>query len=278
MNIQTESIATTAIQSFREGRLHARDDVLAVEEPLEVRLRPAAGKTHFSVSVTMRTPGHDAELAAGFLFTEGLLASPDAVQEIVAGDAETEGNVVTVWVKPGVPLDTHRLLRHFYTSSSCGVCGKASLDAVRVQLTRDVHRDPLQVPASLIASLPDRLRAQQSLFQQTGGLHASWLCDASGALLAVREDVGRHNALDKVIGAEFLAGRLPLVEHILVLSGRASFELLQKAAMAGIPMVVAVGAPSTLAVKLAEETGITLIGFTRAESFNVYTGSARVLL
>ncbi len=221
----------------------------------------------------MRTPGDDAELAVGFLFTEGLIAD----REQVAGVRMCKGgNAVRVDLTPGVAVDLARLERHFYTGSSCGVCGKSSLAAVRVEPRFRPAAGMPVVEAEVIYRLPEALREAQTVFDRTGGLHASALFNTAGCLLDLREDVGRHNALDKLIGAEFLAGRLPLTEAILLVSGRVSFELVQKAAVAGIPIVAAVGAPSSLAVDLAREHGLTLLGFVRVERFNIYTGAERI--
>jgi FdhD protein len=253
-----------------------RPDVLAVEEPLEIRvgLDEDGRRVRRSVSITMRTPGHDAELAVGFLFTEGIIT----VREQVAGVRPCgSGNAVRVDLPPGVAVDLSRLERHFYASSSCGVCGKASLEAIRVACGEPPARGRPVVDAAVIRRLPGLLRMSQSAFDRTGGLHASGLFDAAGHLLALREDVGRHNALDKVIGAEFLAGRTPLRDAVLLVSGRASFELIQKAAVAGIPILAAVGAPSSLAVELARERGITLLGFVCADRFNIYSGGDRIV-
>ncbi len=252
------------------------DDVLAVEEPLEIRLgldRPGGGRQRKTVSVTMRTPGHDGELAVGFLFTEGLLADPS---EVVAVRECRSGHAVRVELRPGASPDLARLERHFHAASSCGVCGKTSIEAVRVNCGPRMTGDTPRIDPGVIRGLPRMLRASQAGFDRTGGLHASALFDPSGRLLAVREDVGRHNALDKLIGAEFLAGRTPLGGSILLVSGRASFELVQKAAVAGIPVLAAVGAPSSLAAELAEERGMTLLGFVKADRFNIYAGAARV--
>lgn len=251
-----------------------RPDLLAVEEPLEIRLGfgPAENRSRKAVSVTMRTPGHDAELAVGFLFTEGLLADPADVLAVVP--AATGENIIRVDLRPGVEPDLGRLDRHFYTTSSCGVCGKTSLDAVE-QACDSLPAGPV-VPAAVIHALPGRLRDAQPTFARTGGLHAAALFDPAGALLGVREDVGRHNAADKLIGREFSAGRVPLAGRVLFVSGRASFELVQKAAMAGVPVFAAVGAPSSLAVDLAARVGMTLLGFVRDGRFNIYAGAERI--
>lgn len=251
-------------------------DVLAVEEPLEIRLetnlhgRPT-GKT---ISVTMRTPGHDAELAVGFLFTEGIIRDRADVEDV--GQCGVYGNVVRIRLAPTAHVDLARLDRHFYTTSSCGVCGKTSIDALQATSRYPLPSAVSLVDATLLHRLPNALRKAQPVFDATGGLHASALFDATGELRCLREDVGRHNALDKVIGAQLLAGRLPADEHVLVVSGRASFELVQKALMAGIPVLVAVGAPSSLAVQLADRAGMTLVGFARDGRFNVYTGRDRI--
>ncbi len=235
-------------------------DRVAIEEPLEIRVNGEP------VAVTMRTPGHDEELALGFCLTEGIRpVAARLTDDLAANAVEVDA--------PG--FDASRLARSFYTTSSCGVCGKGALKAVAVDAPR-VESD-LRVSASLVASLPDALRAAQPTFEQTGGLHASGLFTAAGELLCVREDVGRHNALDKVIGWAFGAGALPLAESIVCLSGRLSFELVQKAAVAGCPLLVAVGAPSSLAVELARDRGITLCGFVRGGSFNVYSEPERIL-
>ncbi len=257
-------------------------DSLAVEEPLEIQLgyEKKGWHVHKSISVTMRTPGHDFELAAGFLFTEGILRRPDQIAQIRPEPADAEnGNVVRIELKPDVVVDWQRLERHFYTSSSCGVCGKTSIEALRMTglgskpVFGGAH--PL-VSAATLHELPRRLREAQAVFEKTGGLHAAALFEPDGRLIALREDVGRHNAVDKLIGSQWLTGRTPLLETILFVSGRASFELMQKALMAGIPMLVAVGAPSSLAVALAEEFSATLIGFTRDQRFNIYAGADRV--
>jgi FdhD protein len=252
-----------------------RADVLAVEEPLEIRLGcEVAGKSvHRAVSITMRTPGHDQELAVGFLFTEGIIVAREQVAGVVNCGV---GSVVRVNLWPGQEVDLSRLERHFYATSSCGVCGKASLDAV--QVCPRIHCEVGQpvVDAAVIYHLPAKLRAAQEVFDRTGGLHASALFNVSGDLLCLREDVGRHNALDKLIGAQFLAERTPLTHSVLLVSGRVSFELVQKAAVAGIPILAAIGAPSSLAVSLARKHGLTILGFVREDRFNIYTGNERI--
>lgn len=245
-------------------------DALAVEEPLEIRVETR------SIAVTMRTPGHDAELAAGFLLTEGILRSAADVLKIATHSRNRTGNVLDVFLAPGVTVDFAQLTRHVFASSSCGLCGKASIDAVR-QKFKPV-KSKLRVPASLLAELPARLRDQQAAFDATGGLHAAALFDAVGKLLVVREDVGRHNAVDKVLGHALLAGWLPLDRHILLVSGRASFEILQKALAARVPVIAAVSAPSSLAVDFAKANGQTLAGFVRGDRLNVYTHASRVRL
>ena len=258
-------------------------DAVATEEPLEIRLgysRRDGSRAEENVSVTMRTPGHDEELAVGFLFSEGIIHSYADVQGVVPrGQPAPNGliNVVRVELTPGVTVDFKRLERHFYTTSSCGVCGKASIDAVAQQGQYDIGAMGMRIAADLLGGLPAELKLQQAVFEQTGGLHASGLFDASGAIVASREDVGRHNALDKLIGNALLHNQLPLAEHGIVVSGRASFELLQKAKMAGCPIVAAVGAPSSLAVELANEFGMTLVGFLKPGRCNVYSRPERIV-
>ncbi|MGB2567802.1 formate dehydrogenase accessory sulfurtransferase FdhD [Micromonospora citrea] len=256
-----------------------RPDTLAVEEPLEIRVGPAGPGRRRPLTVTMRTPGDDLDLAIGFLLTEGLIRSDEDVRtaQLCAG-AQTPNtyNVVDVVLAPGVPEPATDPTRNFHTTSSCGVCGKASIDAIRTRSRFAVADDPLTVPAGLLAELPDRLRAAQRAFDRTGGLHAAGLFDPDGGLVALREDVGRHNAVDKVVGWAVRRRRLPLAGHLLLVSGRASFELTQKAWMAGLPLLAAVSAPSTLAADLAGEAGMTLVGFLRGRSMNVYTGAHRI--
>ncbi len=270
------------VQRVREDRSFMEDDSVAVEEPLEIRVATAgaAERSPTSLSVTMRTPGHDFELAAGFLFTEGILRGRDDVRSIRYARAQVQGpadNIVDVVLEPHVPFDATRTHRHFYTSSSCGVCGKASLDAIRLTGIRSPPADRPQVRADVLPLLPERLREGQTVFASTGGLHAAGRFNSQGRLLSVREDIGRHNAVDKLIGEQVLAGGVPLHDEVLVVSGRASFEILQKAAAAGFPFVIAVGAPSSLAVDLANEFGMTLVGFARNRGFNVYSNAERVV-
>jgi FdhD protein len=252
-------------------------DLLAIEEPLEIRL--AFGGLVRNLAVTMRTPGRDADLALGFLFTEGIIAGPGdvkAVEHVFIPCSENKQNTILVTLKEGVVPNLRQAERNFYTTSSCGVCGKTSIEAIRTVRRFEPGElieglDPL-----FILGLPEQLAREQAVFAETGGLHAAALFDINGSLLLVREDVGRHNAVDKLIGAAMMEGRLPLAKSVLLLSGRASFELVQKAAMAGIPVIAAVGAPSSLAVSLAEEFGTTLIGFLRNNRFNIYSGAHRV--
>lgn len=256
-----------------------RRDVLATEEPLEIRVVSHGGAAE-RVAVTMRTPGADFELAAGFLFGEGLVDAPEHVRAIrycvdVGLDGGQQFNVVNVHLAPGVAWDPEALRRNFYTSSSCGVCGKASVEAVLGSACARVDGDAHVAPSTL-AGLPDSLRGAQAVFRRTGGLHAAGLFSAAGELLRVREDVGRHNAMDKLVGAALLAGELPLRDHVALMSGRLSFELVQKAARAGVSVLAGVSAPSSLAVELAGQTGMTLVGFLRGERFNVYAGGERI--
>jgi FdhD protein len=267
------------IDALRDAGNARRRDAIAVEEPLEIRLvrdgAPDNGGTGRALSVTMRTPGNDSELALGFLFGEGIVASPGDV--VAVGPCGPTGNVVRVTVRADLVFDAERLARNFYTTSSCGVCGKASIDAVTASAgRRDVGARDFSVDESVLRSLPDSLRASQTEFAETGGVHAVGLFAPDGELVASREDVGRHNAMDKLVGRSLRDGSLPWSERVVLLSGRASFELLQKAMMAGAPVVAAIGAPSTLAVELAESCGITLVAFVREHGCNVYTHAARV--
>ena len=253
-------------------RRQVRFDALASEEPLEIRVDGSA------LAVTMRTPGNDFELAAGFLLTEGVVERPEQIHTLrycVAEDESQEFNVLNADLAAGAPGRAAGE-RNFTTTSACGLCGKASIDTVRARSTFDVRDDDVTVTAAVLASLPDRLRAAQRVFDSTGGLHAAGLFTVDGELVCLREDVGRHNAFDKVIGWAALERRLPLQGHVILASGRASFELTQKALMAGIPVLASVSAPSSLAVQLAEESGMTLVGFLRGPTMNVYCGEARL--
>ena len=259
------------------------DDALAIEEPLEIRLEYGApGKrTVQNISVTMRTPGNDAELALGFLFTEGIIQlqnSVTATDHCFIACAENKENVIQVSLSPDVIPSLRNTGRNFYTTSSCGVCGKGSINAIRTVGTYIDKPDDNSISAAVLHQLPAILNQHQKIFADTGGLHASALFTPWGELLMLREDVGRHNALDKLIGAAINKNWLPLDKHILLLSGRASFELVQKAAMAGITIIAAVGAPSSLAVQLAEEFNITLVGFLRNGRFNIYSAAHRILI
>jgi FdhD protein len=253
-------------------------DFITVEEPVEIRLSIPGEASELSLSVTMRTPGSDEELAAGFLFTEGIVDEPSQIEGIRRCPPNTEGksNVVRVQLAEGTSVDREGLTRHVYTSSSCGVCGKTSIEAVRVRQAYPVRECTSRIQAEVILQLPRTLRSHQDGFRRTGGLHAAALFDLGGTLLDVREDVGRHNAVDKLIGSSFLRRELPLDGRILMLSGRAGFELIQKAARAGIPVVAAVSAPSSLAVELARETGMTLLAFVRETRFNCYSRPDRI--
>lgn len=269
------NILSVRAQTITPGSIQLREEALAVEEPLEIRLGHGAGeqRSRSSIAVTMRTPGQDEDLAVGFLFTEGIVQDPAQIMAV----KWLEENTMLVELHPAVPVDLDRLSRHLFTASSCGVCGKASLEAVQtISCYFPVAREPL-VPAEVLYSLPDTLRHAQPAFDATGGLHAAGLFDSAGRLLLLREDIGRHNAVDKVIGAALRSAYpLPLRDLLLLVSGRAGFELVQKAAMAGIPMLAAVGAPSSLARQLADESGMTLVGFLRGERFNVYTHPDRI--
>ena len=279
----SKSIQTVRVQRARGGDVRRIRDWVTVEEPMEIRLAfpdPAGGPELVrSIAVTMRTPGQDFELAAGFLVTEGVLASPEQLREITycrSGLGPQDYNVLEVRLHSGEDVDLDRLSRNVFTSSSCGVCGKGSLEAVEVQGCAALPAGTLQLPAEILAELPVRLRQEQGDFARTGGIHAAGLFDAAGSPVSVHEDVGRHNAVDKVVGEAFLAGHVPLLDRVLVVSGRVSFEVVQKALVAGIPAVAAVGAPSSLAVELARRFNMTLAGFVRDGGFNVYAGSERV--
>ncbi len=266
------SIHNISITKYDHGQFHTKDDVLAVEEPLEISLQyfENGEKKRQSISITMRTPGFDKELALGFLFTEGILTHADQVEKVL-----TMGeNHITVCLKEQASVELEKLKRNFYTTSSCGVCGKSSIDAIRT-IASDYSQpqtEPKSLSTKLLTSLKDKINDYQSNFSQTGGIHASALFDFDGKLISIYEDVGRHNALDKLIGHHFIEDPLDFSQHILLLSGRASFELIQKAIMAKIQVVCAIGAPSSLAVELATEFDITLLGFLKNDSFNIYSG------
>jgi len=261
-------------------REHA-EDLLAVEEPLEIQIsfHKDGRPVHRTISITMRTPGSDYELAAGFLFTEMLIASREQITSIRHCGKPPAGhpaNVVRVELEPSVSVDMTALERHFYTTSSCGVCGKTSIEALQMGKCAPLQVSTRRVSEDVIGQLPQRLREAQETFATTGGLHAAGLFTFAGELLELREDVGRHNAVDKVIGSQFIEGRIPLSERILMLSGRVSFELVQKALVAGIPVVAAVGAPSSLAIDTARAFGMTVCGFVRDDRFNIYSGEERI--
>ncbi len=277
MNTAARTSTTRArVWTLEGAERHTHRDALVAEEPLEIRL--TSGAARHTVAVTMRTPGADFELAAGFLHNEGIIAEREAIMQMtycVDGEAPQQYNIVNVALRSPVLPDLAPLDRHFLTTSACGVCGKASLESIRRRAHPPLVSGPEIAPETLYA-LPDRLRAAQNLFTATGGLHAAGLFDAAGNLLALREDIGRHNALDKLIGWALLEDRLPLAAHVVLMSGRVSFEIVQKCLAAGVPVVAAVSAPSSLAVALAAEHGMTLIGFLRAARCNVYTGIERI--
>jgi FdhD protein len=267
-----------SITKFDHGQFHIKDDVLAVEEPLEISLQyfENGEKKRQSVSITMRTPGFDRELAIGFLFTEGILTHADQV-EIVLTMGE---NHITVCLREQASVELEKLKRNFYTTSSCGVCGKSSIDAIRTIASDYIQPNaaPRTLSTEIFTSLKEKINDYQSNFSQTGGIHASALFDFEGKLISIYEDVGRHNALDKLIGHHFIDDPLDFSQNILLLSGRASFELIQKAIMAKIRVVCAIGAPSSLAVELAKEFDITLLGFLKNQSFNLYHISKNSIL
>ena len=265
-----------SIQKISAGEISEANDRVAVEEPLEIQLAYSTptGRMQKNIAVTMRTPGNDEELAAGFLFTEGIIKNAAAIDQIKHPSAD-ENRVLVTLHENIVPVLTN-LARNFYSTSSCGICGKASIDAIRTVSVYGDEKDRISINSSILYHLQDHLKKQQLVFEDTGGIHASALFDPHGNFIMLREDVGRHNALDKIIGAALINNQLPLDNCILFLSGRTSFELVQKAAMAGIKIIAAVGAPSSLAVELATETGITLIGFLRNNRFNIYSGKERI--
>ena len=276
--VRRGSKTKTRVRGVEDGRTRVRPDTLATEEPMEIRL--LVGQTTQTVAVTMRTPGADFELAAGFLYGEGIIDSPEDVQKISYCvdsdlDAEQRYNIVNVELRGGREFDLRPLERHFYTTSACGVCGKASLEQLELRGCSIMPVGP-EVSPEVLTTLPEKLREAQGLFDATGGLHAAALFEEEGELVALREDVGRHNATDKLVGWALLEGKLPLTDHIVMVSGRSSFEILQKSLAAGVPVVCAISAPSSLAVDVAREFGMTLVGFLRGGRFNVYAGSERI--
>lgn len=266
------SVDLTQVSEWDDGQLHRKDDYLAAEEPLEIRIGADP------LSVTMRTPGHDRELAAGFLFTEGLIQNRDQIVRLETAqpqDGTNRGNVIEAELTPDAAPDFAKMKRHFFAASSCGICGKASIDSIRSRLLAAPNPD-FRFDAEILVRLPDALRDSQDVFQRTGGLHAAALFDPTGKLLVLREDIGRHNAVDKVIGSALLEGRVLLSDSLLLVSGRGGFEIVQKAIVAGIPAVASVSAPSSLAVRLARELHQTLIGFLRGRRFVIYAGEERM--
>ena len=266
------------IHKVGSGKMDELADKVAVEEPLQIQLlySTSTGQMLKDIAVTMRTPGNDEELAAGFLFTEGILKDGEDISEIKR--SHTDENIVQVILKENIIPVLGNAARNFYTTSSCGVCGKASIDAINTVSVFTLQQDSILINAAVLYNLQDKIKVQQQVFEDTGGIHASALFDVNGKFIMLREDVGRHNALDKIIGAALMKNKLPLNNCLLFLSGRSSFELVQKAVMAGIKVIVAVGAPSSLAVEMAKENSITLIGFLRNERFNIYSGKERIVL
>ena len=272
-------IQSTDLQIFERGNRTSKQDIVAMEEPLEIRIGYGSDERHQKqIAVTMRTPGHDFELALGFLFSEGIINASEDVESVHycenVKDEEVE-NVVRVELAKHVRPEFESLERNFYTTSSCGVCGKASIDSIHV--TCSGLKDSFKVTRDALYTMPDLLKKKQLIYGVTGGLHATGIVDAEGTLSVLREDIGRHNALDKVIGAAFLKKNLPIHDKVAILSGRAGFELVQKAIRAQIPVVASVGAPSSLAIQLAKEFNLTLIGFLKENRFNVYAGSDRIV-
>jgi FdhD protein len=269
------SVDLTQVTEWDEGKVRRKEDYLAAEEPLEIRIG------EHPLSVTMRTPGDDLELAAGFLLTEGLVQRREQILALEhdpgdpANPGANRGNVVRVKLEPGSVPDFEKMRRHFFAASSCGICGKASIDSVRARSMQPPNAN-FRLDPEVLVRLPDALRASQAVFGRTGGLHAAALFDARGELLVLREDIGRHNAVDKVIGWALFEGRMPLANAVLLVSGRGGFEIIQKAIVAGLPVVASVSAPSSLAVQLARELRLTLIGFLRGRRFVVYAGEERL--
>ncbi len=273
-----ESSLATRLTRISGTARTEQNDLLAVEEPLEIRLgyEKDGQRVSSSVSITMRTPGHDDELATGFLFAESVIRSTADVAFVKPCGSTADDNVIRVELESGIDVDLGRLQRHFYATSSCGVCGKASLDALRIAGAAALPANTGSFSRAMLATLPERLREAQKTFAETGGLHAAAAFDRDGKLLVLREDIGRHNAVDKVVGALLSDGLLPASDYGLMVSGRASFELMQKALLAGMPLLAAVSAPSSLAVQLAREFNLSLVGFLRGETFNIYAGEERI--
>ena len=277
------SSLATSISKISGNSQATRDDFVAVEEPLEIRLgfETDSGRAETSVSITMRTPGDDAELATGFLFTEAIIKSATDIALVKhCGPAAPDSgnhNVIRVELESGVDVDLERMQRHFYTTSSCGVCGKASLDALHTCGAEQQLDNPARFSKAVLTAIPERLRAAQATFATTGGLHAAAAFNPAGELVACHEDIGRHNAVDKVVGELLSRGLIPATELGLIVSGRASFELMQKAVMAGMPLLAAVSAPSSLAIELAREFNVTLVGFLRGDTFNIYSAEERIV-
>lgn len=282
-------VSKTAITRVNRETSELSEDLLASEEPMEIRVSfgEEGNRSQKSISVTMRTPGNDFELAIGFLFTEGIIKKSSDILSIRYCNSEVnhlnQNNIIKVALHPSIGIDLTKMERNFYTTSSCGVCGKASIEAIKTVSESNIDIGEFKVSKSIIFSLPHKLRTQQKVFEYTGGLHACALFDTNGNILMVREDVGRHNALDKLIGAsvtkdDYSSNQFALRNAVLLLSGRASFELVQKAAMAGIPIVCAIGAPSGLAVEMAKAFNITLIGFLKENNFNIYTYPERLII
>ncbi len=276
MRTPRQSVEITEVVEWRDGEVRRVVDYLAAEEPLEIRVS-SSREPGVSLSVTMRTPGHDLELAAGFLLTEGIVDTAEQIVGIraVTDEATGKSNVVEVEIA-GSDYDAETMRRSFFAASSCGICGKASIEAVRRRGLR-APNPGFRVSPQILCSLSEKLRGDQAVFEKTGGLHAAGLFTASGDLIELREDIGRHNAVDKIVGWALLQGRLPLAAHVLMVSGRGGFEIAQKAIAAGIPVLASVSAPSSLAVKLSRELGLTMVGFLRGSRFVVYSGGERVL-
>ncbi len=278
--MQHGRVATIDVIKKRGQEIELKEDLLAVEEPLEIRLIYGAEneRKEEAIAVTMRTPGHDFELALGFLFTEGIIKSYDDIHGIKhcnqVKTKEEVGNVIKVSLRPKAKIEEKKLNRNFYMTSSCGVCGKGSIESLQMQCS--AIESKLTISEYLLKSAPEKMRAKQDVFEHTGGLHAAALFSASGELLRLREDIGRHNALDKLIGASLAEREVPLHQHFVVVSGRIGFELVQKSITAGVPILGAVGAPSSLAVALAKEYGLTIAGFVKNGNYNIYTGEERI--